>query len=177
MHNNKVECTLHCTFTVQFLSLSLVCIEVRDYDVLRGYRDKRRWVKYWAHLGCWISPCYDPFSLGAGFETYEPFISLIFKSFLGHSKPWILNQQIWGHDCIHTSRNSFVMWGLRFPQQCCWRFNYSGLWCCVRSVVQKVLKDSSALTYSFKQLNTFCTPWPWLWTYYHPSKRQVILTR
>jgi hypothetical protein len=23
------------------------------------------------------------------FETYEPFISLILKFFLGHSKPWI----------------------------------------------------------------------------------------
>jgi uncharacterized OsmC-like protein len=32
-------------------------------------------------LGCWISPCYGPFSLGGRFETYEPFISLIFKFF------------------------------------------------------------------------------------------------
>jgi len=38
----------------------------------RGYRDKGRWVKCWVHLGCWISPCYGPFSLGARFETYEP---------------------------------------------------------------------------------------------------------
>jgi len=29
-------------------------------------------------LGCWISPCYGPFSLGARFENYEPYISLIF---------------------------------------------------------------------------------------------------
>jgi len=36
-------------------------------------------VKYWAHLGCWISQCYGPFLLGAHFETYEPFITLIFK--------------------------------------------------------------------------------------------------
>jgi hypothetical protein len=27
-------------------------------------------------LGCWISPCYGPFSLGGDFEIYEPFISL-----------------------------------------------------------------------------------------------------
>jgi len=26
------------------------------------YRDKGRWVKYLAHLGCWISPYYSPFS-------------------------------------------------------------------------------------------------------------------
>jgi hypothetical protein len=40
------------------------------------------------------SPCCGLFSLGACFETYEPFISLIFKLFSGRSKPWLLNQQI-----------------------------------------------------------------------------------
>jgi hypothetical protein len=49
----------------------------------REYRGKGRWVKYWAYLGCWISPCYDPFSAGVRFETYEPFISLISKLFFG----------------------------------------------------------------------------------------------
>ena len=43
-----------------------------------GYRDKGRRVEYWARLGYWISPCYSSFLLGACFETYEPFISLIF---------------------------------------------------------------------------------------------------
>jgi hypothetical protein len=47
----------------------------------REYGDKGRTVKYWARLGCWISSCYGPFSLGARFESYEPFISLIFKFF------------------------------------------------------------------------------------------------
>jgi hypothetical protein len=46
-----------------------------------GYGSKGRWVKYWARLGCWISPCYSPFSIGARFETYEPFIYLIFNFF------------------------------------------------------------------------------------------------
>jgi len=32
---------------------------------------------------CWISPCFGPFSFGARFETYEPFISLIFQIFFG----------------------------------------------------------------------------------------------
>jgi hypothetical protein len=46
--------------------------------------------QYWVRLGCWISPCYGPFSLGARFETYEPFISLIFQFiFSGRGKPWI----------------------------------------------------------------------------------------
>ena len=35
----------------------------------RGYGDRGRRVKYWARLGCWISPCYGPFSFGARFET------------------------------------------------------------------------------------------------------------
>jgi hypothetical protein len=30
----------------------------------REYGDKGREVKYWARFGCWISPCYGPFSLG-----------------------------------------------------------------------------------------------------------------
>jgi hypothetical protein len=55
----------------------------------RGYRDKGRCDKYWARLGCWISPCDGLFLLGARFEIYEPFISLIFKFFLGHGKPQI----------------------------------------------------------------------------------------
>jgi hypothetical protein len=37
-------------------------------------------------LGCWISPCYGPFSLGARFETYEPFIYLIFNFLSGGGK-------------------------------------------------------------------------------------------
>jgi hypothetical protein len=55
----------------------------------REYGGKGRWVKYWAHLGCWISPCYGPFSLGGRFETYEPFIYLIFNFFSGRGKPRI----------------------------------------------------------------------------------------
>jgi hypothetical protein len=47
------------------------------------YRGKGRCVKYWAHLGCWISPCYGLYSLGVRFEPYEAFISLIFKFFDG----------------------------------------------------------------------------------------------
>jgi hypothetical protein len=34
-------------------------------------------------VGCWISPCYGLFSLRGRFETYEPFISLIFEFFGG----------------------------------------------------------------------------------------------
>jgi hypothetical protein len=44
---------------------------------------------YWACLGCLISPCYSPFSLGTCVETYEPFISLIFQFFCGRGKPRI----------------------------------------------------------------------------------------
>jgi hypothetical protein len=41
------------------------------------------------HLGSWISPCYGPFSLGGRFETYEPFISVIFRFFPGCGEPWV----------------------------------------------------------------------------------------
>jgi hypothetical protein len=58
--------------------------------------------KYWARLGCWISPYYSPLSLGARFETYEPFISFVFKFFSGRGwmKRGLINQGIRGHDCI-----------------------------------------------------------------------------
>jgi hypothetical protein len=61
----------------------------------REYGVKGRWVKYWACFGRWFSPCYGPFSLGARFENYEPFVSLI-NFFSNRGKPWILNQWIWG---------------------------------------------------------------------------------
>jgi hypothetical protein len=42
-----------------------------------GYGDQGRLIKYRGHLGCWISPCYDPFSL----EGFLPFISLTLQFF------------------------------------------------------------------------------------------------
>jgi hypothetical protein len=65
------------------------------------YGDKGRLVKYWARLGCWISPCYGPFSLGVRFETYELFISLIFKFFSGRGKPRLLIKRMRGHTYIY----------------------------------------------------------------------------
>jgi hypothetical protein len=38
-------------------------------------------------LGCGISPCYGPFSLGRHFEIYELFISLIFQFFSDCGEP------------------------------------------------------------------------------------------
>jgi hypothetical protein len=63
-----------------------------------GYRDNRRCVKYWAHLGCWISPCYGPYSLGGCCKTYKLFI-LFSNFFSGHGKLQIMNQQILWHTC------------------------------------------------------------------------------
>jgi hypothetical protein len=57
-------------------------VEAQWRQVLRGsVSTGAKEDKYWARLGCWISPCYGLFSLGARFETYEPFISLIFNFF------------------------------------------------------------------------------------------------
>jgi hypothetical protein len=67
-------------------TLEAECWQVCGESWIRG-----QWVKCWARLGYWISLCYGPFSLGARFETYEPFISLIFQFFLsGLSQPRIL---------------------------------------------------------------------------------------
>jgi hypothetical protein len=41
------------------------------------------------HLVCWISPCYGLFSLGACFETYDPFFN-IFIFFPGSGKTLII---------------------------------------------------------------------------------------
>jgi hypothetical protein len=57
-----------------------------------GYGDKERWGNYWAHLGCWISPCYDPFSLGVRLDTNRLFLSFSFF-FLG-GKPQIFLHEI-----------------------------------------------------------------------------------
>jgi hypothetical protein len=45
------------------------------------YGGKGRQVKHWVRLCCCISPCYGLFLLGGCFETYKPFISLIFQLF------------------------------------------------------------------------------------------------
>jgi hypothetical protein len=72
-------CILHCTFTVYFLSL--VCLKVRDSDILGWVRGQRKMSQVLGAFGYWISPCYGPFSLGSRFEAYEPSISLIFPFF------------------------------------------------------------------------------------------------
>jgi hypothetical protein len=47
-----------------------------------------------------------PFSLGARFGTYEPFISLIFQFSSGRDKSRVLNQWIRGHTCNLKSQAS-----------------------------------------------------------------------
>jgi hypothetical protein len=60
---------------------------------------------YWARLGCWISPCYDPFSLDARFETYETFIYLTLNLLMSYiygapSKARNLTSYIYGRDFL-----------------------------------------------------------------------------
>jgi hypothetical protein len=65
------------------LSLFLCCTyeRVRESEVLEWVRRQRKMNQVWERLGCWVSPRYGPFSLGAHFETYKPFIRLIFQFF------------------------------------------------------------------------------------------------
>jgi hypothetical protein len=49
-------------------------LEAERRQVLQGSVStggKGRWVKYWARLGCWISPCCGLFSLGVLLKLYE----------------------------------------------------------------------------------------------------------
>jgi hypothetical protein len=47
-------------------------MKISDSDILAWVRGQRKMSEVLARLGCWISPCYGPFSLGARFETYKP---------------------------------------------------------------------------------------------------------
>jgi hypothetical protein len=65
-------------------------MKVRNSDVLAWVEGQRKISQVPGAFGLLISPCYGPFSLGASFESYEPFISLIFQfCFSGSSKPRI----------------------------------------------------------------------------------------
>ena len=55
----------------------------------RRYGDKGRSVKYWAHLGCWIAPCYGPFSLGAFLNLRTVYFFNFPIFFLSCGQPWI----------------------------------------------------------------------------------------
>jgi hypothetical protein len=93
----------------------------------REYGDKEGWVQYWVRLGCWISPCYGPFSLGARFETCEPFISLIFNFFSGRGKSWITENadtesvitggRARAHTHTHTHTHTYIYINLCFVTQ------------------------------------------------------------
>jgi hypothetical protein len=60
-------------------------MKVRNSDVSAWVWGQKKMSQVLGALGCWISPCYGPFSLGASFETNEPFISLNLQFFFG---PW-----------------------------------------------------------------------------------------
>jgi hypothetical protein len=114
-----VYCTLHCAFTMCFLSLSLVRMKVRDSGVLAWVRGQRKMSQVLGVFGLLDFTCYGPFALGARFETYETFISLIFLIFfLGRGKPRILNQWIRGHNCTASNfRTVFSLKSLDIPNK------------------------------------------------------------
>jgi hypothetical protein len=91
-----IMCTVHyiihlqCTFSY---SLSLVHMRVRDCDILAWVRGQRKMSRVLGAFGLLDFTVLWPI-LGAHFETYEWFF------FPGCSKPRILNQWIWEHNCI-----------------------------------------------------------------------------
>jgi hypothetical protein len=67
-------------------------MNVWDSNVLAWVHEQRKMSQVLGVFGLRNFTMLWPFSLGAHFETYEPFISLIFQFFSGHGKPQILNQ-------------------------------------------------------------------------------------
>jgi hypothetical protein len=69
-------------------------LEAEWWPVLRGSvgTGAEEGVMYWARLGFWISPCYGRFPLSGRFETYEPFIFLVFQLFSGRRETRLFNQ-------------------------------------------------------------------------------------
>jgi hypothetical protein len=63
------------------------------FAVKFGYGDEGRGVNKSARLGCWVSPCYGPFSPVGRLETYEKFI--FFDFFFGRSEARMLNYRMW----------------------------------------------------------------------------------
>jgi hypothetical protein len=57
-----------------------------------------------------ISPSYGPFSLGARFETYEPYISLVFKFFSERSKPLITENK--DTESVDTGARLYLVYSL-----------------------------------------------------------------
>jgi hypothetical protein len=55
----------------------------------------------------------------------------------------------------------------RFSQQCCWKLECSGMWCCVVAlVVPDVSWDCNAFIFKVKQSKQTWAAWPWRWRHY-----------
>jgi hypothetical protein len=121
------------------------------------YGDRGRWVKYWVCLGCCISLCYGPFSLGTRFETYKQFIFfLIFKYFFRavvnhrYLKPRILNQWIRGHTCIFKAYSTCSTHSMITAVHPSWRiFSYPfiHLFCTTLKSVMSSLRSHGYIRY------------------------------
>jgi hypothetical protein len=69
---------------------SVVRLKIRNSDVLAWVRGQKKMSQALGAFGLLdFTPCYVPFSFGARFETYEPFISLVIHFFSGRGKPRI----------------------------------------------------------------------------------------
>jgi hypothetical protein len=80
------------------LHLSIVLMKVRYSDVLEWERGQRNMCQVLGPFVLLDFTMCGPFSFGERFETYEPFISIIFSVLSGRGKLTILNQYIREHD-------------------------------------------------------------------------------
>jgi hypothetical protein len=93
-----VYCTSHCTFTVYFLSRTYESKGFWRFSVGTGTKEdesstKHIWAAEFHHVTARSRLTRVLKLMNRLFPQFSNF-------FLGCGKPWILNQWIWGHDCI-----------------------------------------------------------------------------
>jgi hypothetical protein len=94
-----VYCTLCCTFTVYFLSLSLVRTKVSGSEVLAWVRGQRKTSQVLGAFGLLDFTMLRPVLAWRTFWDLWAVYFFNFQIFSGRGKPRILNQWIRGHDC------------------------------------------------------------------------------
>jgi hypothetical protein len=137
------------------------------------YGDKRRWVKYWARLGCWISPCYSLFwNVLWNLCTIYFFIQAAVTA-----DNWNRGYRISGysgHTCIctdsalkwcnlHPSNVPPLVWYLKLSHWSCWGFKSPGTQFSLGECLQTFLSII---------VESPWTTWPLTWGQYYHSKCQ-----
>jgi hypothetical protein len=147
-----VYCTLHCTFTVYFFSLSLVRMKVRDSEVLAWVRGQRKTSQVLDAFGLLDFTILRPVLVMRAFWKLWTVYFFNFPIFFsGHGKPRILNQWIRGHDCtynpVYSSGNQHRRHSDKFL---CWK-NVCPIFIRERELLRTVKECTSVLNRKHKE--------------------------